>query len=442
MKRIVASVSLVAIGASGLQAALLPGMTTESGKPFTASATLRGFYDDNINTYSSDQALPAGYQRGSTGFEVSPALQFTFPWEQTSLSFGYVYSLKYYENKPVNNTDNFDQTHQFNAALSHAFSERYQVSASDSFVMGQEPDLLRAGNTFDSFQRISGNNLRNYGTIVFSAQITPKLGTELGYANTFYSYSDNANLNPDGTFNTASFSGLLDELDHVAHLDLRYQIQQETTGIVGYQFRETDYTGNQQIGGYINAAGNYITVMSEERNARAHYGYVGLDHNFRPDLNGVFRVGARYTDYYNNPAGQGDFAPYAMASLRYTYLPESYLQAGLSYDYSSSSVFSVNNAGDLTLNAQSTSVFASLNHRILPKLYGSIVAQFQNSTYYGGTVDGEAQQYYLIGLNLQYRFTPNFSADVGYNYDNVQSGVSLQQGYDRNRVYVGVTGSY
>jgi long-subunit fatty acid transport protein len=131
-----------------------------------------------------------------------------------------------------------------------------------------------------------------------------------------------------------------------------------------------------------------------------------------------------------------------MASLRYTYLPESYLQAGLSYDYSSSSVFSVNNAGDLTLNAQSTSVFASLNHRILPKLYGSIVAQFQNSTYYGGTVDGEAQQYYLIGLNLQYRFTPNFSADVGYNYDNVQSGVSLQQGYDRNRVYVGVTGSY
>ena len=320
MKRIVASVSLVAIGASGLQAALLPGMTTESGKPFTASATLRGFYDDNINTYPNDQALPAGYQRGSTGFDVSPALQFSFPWEQTSLSFGYVYSLKYYENKPVNNTDNYDQTHQFNAALSHAFSERYQVSVRDSLVIGQEPDLLRAGNTFDSFQRISGDNLRNYGTIVFSAQITPKLGTEIGYANTYYSYADNQpTMDEYNQVTAASFSGLLDDLDHVAHLDLRYQIQQETTGIVGYQFRETDYTGNQQIGGYTDAITHiYIPVMSEERNARAHYVYVGLDHNFRPDLNGVFRVGARYTDYYNNPAGQGDFAHYAMASLRYT----------------------------------------------------------------------------------------------------------------------------
>src|ERR1035437_6965089 len=142
MKRIVASVSLVAVGASGLQAALLPGMTTESGKPWTASSALRGFYDDNINTWGNNQALPAGSSRGSSGFEVSPSLQFSFPMEQTSLSFGYVYSLKYYENRPIGNTDNYDQTHAFNAALSHAFSERYQISASDSFVIGQEPDLI------------------------------------------------------------------------------------------------------------------------------------------------------------------------------------------------------------------------------------------------------------------------------------------------------------
>ena len=58
MKKIVASVSLVAIGASGLQAALLPGLTTESGKPWTLSATLRGFYDDNINTYPNDAPMP------------------------------------------------------------------------------------------------------------------------------------------------------------------------------------------------------------------------------------------------------------------------------------------------------------------------------------------------------------------------------------------------
>ena len=128
-------------------------------------------------------------------------------------------------------------------------------------------------------------------------------------------------MNPDGTVN-ASNAGLLDELDHVVHLDGRYQLQPQTIGVVGVQFRETDYTGNQPIGIYPMTASH---VMSDERNARSYYGYVGLDHNFRPDLTGSVRVGGRYTDYYNNPASQNDASPYAMASLRYTYLPESYL---------------------------------------------------------------------------------------------------------------------
>lgn len=58
MKRIVASVSLVAVGATALQADLLPGLTTESGKPWTVSATLRGFYDDNINTIPAMRLCP------------------------------------------------------------------------------------------------------------------------------------------------------------------------------------------------------------------------------------------------------------------------------------------------------------------------------------------------------------------------------------------------
>jgi uncharacterized protein (PEP-CTERM system associated) len=104
-------------------------------------------------------------------------------------------------------------------------------------------------------------------------------------------------------------------------------------------------------------------------------------------------------------------------------------------------LFSANSAGNLTLNAQSATVFASVNHRITPKLYATLLAQYQNSTYYGGTIDGEADNYYLVGLSLQYRFTPNFSAEVGYNYDNVKSDIA-DRGFDRNRIYVGVTGSY
>jgi hypothetical protein len=44
---------------------------------------------------------------------------------------------------------------------------------------------------------------------------------------------------------------------------------------------------------------------------------------------------------------------------------------------------------------------------------------------------------------LNYQFNPYFSAEVGYDYDNVWASGSLAyQNYDRNRVYIGVTASY
>ena len=145
MKKIVASVGLVALGASGLQAASSP-ITLDAAKPFSISASLRGFYDDNINSAPDNAVLDSGgvhYYRSSVGFEVSPSLIVNWtPVEQTTIGIGYTYTFKYYENKPLNNADNFDQTHKFDLSLDHAFSERYQVSVKDSFVIGQEPDLF------------------------------------------------------------------------------------------------------------------------------------------------------------------------------------------------------------------------------------------------------------------------------------------------------------
>jgi len=437
MKKIVASVGLVAFGASGLQAELLPALTTESGKPWTTAATLRGFYDDNVSTIGNNDPLGPGQHRDSFGFEVSPSLEFSFPLEQTTLNFGYAFSMKYYENKPVQSSGNETYAHDFHAAMTHAFSERYSVKVKDSFVVGQEPDFLRAGNSYTTFQRVSGNNLRNAGSIAFSAQLTPEFGLDLGYANTMLSYSDNGNPAPGGTFTGYSYSGLLDMLDHSINLDGRYLLQPQTTGVVGFQFRETDYTGNQPIGEYQN--GGY--VMSGDRNARSYYGYVGMDHSFRPDLTGSMRAGGRFTQYYNDPVNQDQGSPYFMNSLQYTYLPESYLQIGGSYDYSPSAVGpSPNDSNQITTSAQAGTIFASVHHRITPKLFGSILGQFQNTTYYGGFYNSKTAKFYLVGLNLQYRFTPNFAAEMGYNYDDLNSEV--QSNYDRNRVYVGITGSY
>ena len=431
----------------------MPGLTTESGKPWSVSATLRGFYDDNFNTVPDNYVGGPDFHRSSTGFEVSPSVQFAFPMEQTSLTFGYVYSLKYYEHKPLNNTEYYDQTHDFNLALTHAFSERYQLTIRESLVIGQEPDMLRWDSTFPTFRRVAGSNIRNYGEIDFLAQITPEFGVEVGYANTFWSYSDNDVVvipSALGGFNVSpSYSGALDSLDHMAHIEGRYQLKPQTVGFLGYQYRDTVYTGDQPIG-YDTLRDEF--VVSDMRNARSHYGYAGLTHNFRPDLSATIAAGGRYTDYYNNPASQNDFSPYGRASLQYTYLPESHVRFGLNYDYSSSYTFGVDSAGNLTLNGQTFDVFVALQHRITPKLYGKLNAEFVNVDYYGGPYNSQSSQYYLLGLNLTYRFTPNFSAEVGYNYDVVNNeyqtvlsgtaNVSTKADYDRNRVYLGVTASY
>ena len=80
------------------------------------------------------------------------------------------------------------------------------------------------------------------------------------------------------------------------------------------------------------------------------------------------------------------------------------------------------------------------------------MAQLQNSTYNGGALENEADMYYLLGLSLEYRFSPNFSASVGYNYDRLDSSsvidstqlanTGAQRSFDRNRVYLGVTATY
>jgi hypothetical protein len=312
-------------------------------------------------------------------------------------------------------------------------------------VIGQEPDILRAGNTYNTFQRIPGDNLRNYGIINFDGQLTPVIGFELGYANTLYNYSASAVTIAPGTgFISPSNAGLLNEIDQAVHLDGRFQIQPQTVGVIGYQFRALNYTANQAIGGTILLPASI--VMSDSRNLYGHYGYIGLDHNFRPDLTGSFRAGASYLDFYN-ASGQNNVSPYAMLNLRYTYLPESYVELGYTYDFTPSSTYNnqtiLPNAG-LTLGAYSSSVYIALHHRITPKLHGSVFGQFQDNFYYGGAYNNDSQQYWVLGLQLEYQFNHYISAQIGYDYDNVGGNLpgSASQNYDRNRVYVGVTASY
>src|SRR5262245_44137388 len=93
MKKLVASVGLVALGTSSMRADGPTGMIVDQSKPWTAGLTMRGFYDSNPTTVENNRDP-------SWGFEVTPAVSYTMRWESTSIYAAYQYDLKYYFDKP------------------------------------------------------------------------------------------------------------------------------------------------------------------------------------------------------------------------------------------------------------------------------------------------------------------------------------------------------
>jgi len=456
MKKLVASVGLVALGASGIQTAYAQALgSPENTKPWSVALTLRGFYDDNPSTLPNDQPNPPGTHRDSFGYEVSPSATLDWAMQQTTINLGVLYAFRYYENIPPLSTDHSDQVFTFNAGLAHTFSERLRGRVNDSFVIGQEPDLLRAGSTYSTFQRVSGDNIRNYGTIALDGQITPTLGIGFGYDNALYDYSaKGVSYTYDPVASGAngipiydvvpSLSGTLDRIENRAHLEGLYQIAPETKALLGYQFTDYDYTGDELIGGFsapfTYPGAVFYPVTSSERNNRQHTVYVGAEHNFLPQMTGSIRAGGSYSDYYNDSSTDASWTPYVNASLKYTYAPESYVQGGIGYDRNATDVVGLVGNGSFTQDAESAVVFAAVNHRLDPRLFASLVAQFQNSYYNGGSFNNDTEQYYVVGLDIEYRFNPFFSAHVGYDYDYLDSNIGRT--YDRNRVYIGVTARY
>src|SRR5256885_7334146 len=133
MKKIIASASLAVLGAASLQAAYAPGLSPlEKSKPWTISAILRGFYDDN----PTDSAK--SLRQESWGVEFSPSLAVNIALDQTLIGFNYVYDMRFFEARQSNDADH---DHQVSLKINHAFNERYKLDVSDTFHYGQEPEL-------------------------------------------------------------------------------------------------------------------------------------------------------------------------------------------------------------------------------------------------------------------------------------------------------------
>jgi uncharacterized protein (PEP-CTERM system associated) len=207
--------------------------------------------------------------------------------------------------------------------------------------------------------------------------------------------------------------------------------------ILGYQFSQVSYTGNELIG--ISPTG--AQAFSSSRDSRTHTAYVGAEQVFNPDLSGMAKVGASFSDYYNDSSNPSSLSPYVSLTANYTYAPESFIQGGFTYDRNQTdTIGGFSSTKGFTQSQQSATLFGTINHRIIPNLFAALTASYQYSTFVGGQLDSQSEKYFLAGLNLRYQFSHYLSAELGYDYDNISSQTG--RSYDRNRFYAGITGTY
>jgi len=425
MKLTLITTALVALTASALQAQYAPGLSqTERQKPWTISASLRGFYDDNYLTIPSG---PSTY-----GLEVSPSLLYQHSAEQTSFSAKYIYDLKYYENKSIT-----DQSHKLDLVLDHKFSELSKLRFNDSFVVAQEPEALAGAGPTATPLRTVGSNIRNTAAVDYTLPLSRQFAMDFSYANTIYRYEqDITKVNP--AIGEVSRAGLLDRMEHQLSGVLRWHVLPETTAMLGYQFVAKRHSADEPI-----AYDTTFTprLRSFNRDNDTHRVFVGVDQNFSEELQASLRVGADYVDYYRLPGGsKSRISPYADGSVTYTYLPGSYVQGGVRHQHYDTDV--IGSFADPVLDQEATVVYAQATHKFPGDLTGSVVAQYQRTDFNGGGVgvSGNGEDYITAGLNLSYKFSPNLSAETGYNYDRLFSDVG--RGFTRNRIYVGVRATF
>ena len=423
MKKIFASAGIIALGAmSAKSAATISAGTAD--KPWDVSLAVRGFYDDNNSTASG-----GGGKKGSFGVEVRPSFGFSKHGEQTIFGGRYTYSMRYYE---ARNSNPVDHGHDLNLWLVHQFSERYSIDFADTFTVSQEPTITEPGL---GVVRSKGDNIHNNANVNFHAQLTRTLELVLGYRNEFYDYELEGG-NTVFPFGAPSYSGTLDRVEHYGNADLRWRFRPETVAVFGYQIGWADYTGDEPIGPSLTPP--TFAVMSSARNSLSHFFYTGLDHAFTRNLTGTVRVGAQFTDYYN--ANQNTVSPWVDASLRYTYRNSSYLEVGLTHRRNATDAFSILGTS-ITTDQETTSLFGTWKHAITPRLIGTLTGQYQNAAYNGGGLDSQNDNIYLFGVSAEYHFTRHLSAEIGYNYDKVESSIG-GRGYDRNRVFIGMNATY
>jgi len=427
MKKTIASASLAALSVAGVYDATAQGLTNvDQSKPWSVGILVRGFYDSNFTT------SPSTTREASWGFGVTPDIGLTVAMDQTYIGLNFLYDARWYEAPDQNN---WRQSARLAFDLKHAFNERYAMKLWDKLVLTQEPAIGFGVVTAPTILSTDSSYVNNNAGIVLDGAISEQWSARVGYENRMWNYDQTG---------TNSRSALLDRMDQKIPVELLYHVNPTTAGLIGYAYETVGMTSDDLVSVYNSSTGTFQLVDSNYRNRNTHFLYVGAEYEVISTVDVGIRAGAQMAKYpdldqYFPDADDDSILPYADARGTWTYNPGSTAEVGVMYVQNSTDVAQA-------LNQNSLVAYAAINHKITPKLMGTLLGQYQWSQFQEGLYDGYADKLGMVGVVLTYELNNYLDLEFGYNYDRLSSQLDDQFGflrsYTRNRGFLGVKASY
>ena len=370
------------------------GTGTYSRFPFHVSVSVRGGYDDNVNTSKIDKQ-ESWFTNGSA------AITYDFGSPRTQLSLqtggGVTYYWDHLHNIGVNN--DYDFNVYLSLQMVHEVSPRLTLKSTDYVTYQTEPDFTLAVG----LNRRSGNFFYTQDKSTVTYLWTPRFSTATSYTGGIVWYDD------------SSIGLFEDRFESTFGNEFRFLLWPTTTLVAEYRFELVTYDRD------IN------------RDSMTHFALGGFDHNFSSRFSASFRGGAEFRDY---EAGTSDrSSPYFEGTLNYA--------VGKNTSVSWTNRYAIEEP-DVLLNPSRTTFRTGLRakHDFTPRISGNLGVYYEHDDYDSVNTltvisPSFTEEAFDAAVSVRFAVTRYLGIEAGFNHTEVWSDIFLRE-YSRNRYWGGL----
>jgi len=384
--------------------------------PFKVSVSVRGGYDDNVDSSSFD-TRESFFTSGSVG------VTYDFGSPRTRITLNSGAGVTYYFDDDNDFDSDFDDgnssdDYDFNVFLSlgvtHKATPRLTFAASIFATYQSEPN-------FDTFNAGIGLTRQSrdffYTVDKFSVSYlwTPRFSTATSYTFGHINYDDEL------------ISDFEDRFEHTFGNEFRFLVMPTTTLVAEYRFGFIDY------------------INADNRNSTSHFLLGGIDHSFNPRFNASVRAGVEFREFDGGDDDDDDFDPNTDGSRT-----QPYFEGTVNYAIAQTTAVTLTGRYSLEQpdvpEAFSRTTFRTslqLRHAFTARISSTLGVAYQHDDNQGSfAVDGFNEDSFDLLLGVRYTIARNWALDAGYQHIEVVSDEALFRDFSRNRYFAGATFSF